>query len=115
MRIGTVRQMIKIIVGGCINEEMDIYLSYRLMSDIFTQIQSQAADRFKIGVVYPLSELMALPAIPILTGHKIAADEIMKAGGFMGKKVEFLVRDDAGNPELTTRYCRELITREKVD
>lgn len=81
----------------------------------FTQVQSQAADTFKIGVVYPLSGAMALPCKSILTGHKIAADEIMKAGGFQGKKVEFLVRDDAGNPELTTRYCRELITREKVD
>lgn len=82
---------------------------------ILTQSQSQSAETFKIGVVYPLSGAMALPCQSILTGHKIAAAEIMKAGGFQGKKVEFLVRDDAGNPELTTRYCRELITREKVD
>jgi branched-chain amino acid transport system substrate-binding protein len=48
-------------------------------------------------------------------GHKLAADEIMKQGGFLGRKVEFLLRDDAGNPELTTRFCRELITKDEVD
>jgi len=92
---------------------LTILMSFCLI--VFTQSSSLSADTFKIGVVYPLSGAMALPCQSILTGHKIAADEIMKAGGFQGKKVEFLVRDDAGNPELTTRYCRELITKEKVD
>lgn len=80
-----------------------------------TQSQSQGSETFKIGVVYPMSGATALPCNSILIGHKIAAAEIMKSGGFQGKKVEFLVRDDAGNPELNTRYCRELSTREKVD
>jgi branched-chain amino acid transport system substrate-binding protein len=51
----------------------------------------------------------------MIVGNRVAADEIMKAGGFLGRPVEFIVRDDAGNPELTSRYCREFATKEEVD
>ena len=69
----------------------------------------------KFGMVYPTSGAMALISEGLIVGHKLAADEITKTGGFLGRKVEFLLRDDAGNPELTTRFCRELITKDEVD
>ncbi len=70
---------------------------------------------FKIGVVYGLSGALATFSEPMVIGHRIAAKEIMREGGFLGREVEFIVRDDASNPELTTRYCRELITKDEVD
>ena len=76
---------------------------------------AQAADPIRIGVVYPLSGSQALPVEGLVMGHKIAADEIMKAGGLLGRQIEFILRDDAGNPELTTRFTRELIMRNNVD
>ncbi len=76
---------------------------------------AQSAKPLKFGMVYATSGAMALDSEGLVLGHKLAADEIMKAGGFQGRKVEFLLRDDAGNPELTTRFCRELITKDQVD
>lgn len=76
---------------------------------------AQTSEPIRIGVVYPLSGSQALPVEGLVTGHKIAADEIMKAGGLLGRRIEFIVRDDAGNPELTTRFTRELVLRNNVD
>jgi branched-chain amino acid transport system substrate-binding protein len=74
-----------------------------------------AADPIKIGIVYPMSGSQALPVEGLIRGHKLAADEIMKSGGLLGRQIEFILRDDAGNPELTTRFTRELVMRNNVD
>ncbi|MBI4594987.1 MAG: ABC transporter substrate-binding protein [Candidatus Tectomicrobia bacterium] len=73
------------------------------------------AKPLKMGIVYPLSGAMGLVGEGLVAGHKMAAEEIMKAGGFQGRKVEFIVRDDLGNPELTTRFTKELIIKEGVE
>jgi branched-chain amino acid transport system substrate-binding protein len=75
----------------------------------------QTTKPFKIGIVYPLSGPMTITTEGIFTGNKVAVDELNKLGGIQGRRIEFVVRDDQGNPELTTRYCREVITKENVD
>ena len=76
---------------------------------------AKKAKPIKLGVVYSFSGPTAMLCGSITDGHKVAAKEINKAGGIMGRPVELIVRDDAGNPELTTRYCKELITKYEVD
>lgn len=76
---------------------------------------AETTKPIKAGVVYGLSGGVAMVSKSYFAGYKMAVEEINKAGGILGRKVEFIVRDDTGNPELTTRYCRELITKEKVD
>jgi branched-chain amino acid transport system substrate-binding protein len=78
-------------------------------------VSAQTSKPLKFGAVYPMTGPTAFVSEGIVLGHRIAAEEIMKAGGFEGRRVEIIVRDDAGNPELNTRYCRELIIGEKVD
>lgn len=92
---------------------MAMVISFCLSIPYFSLAQTQKP--MKIGVVYPMSGAMAFISDGIATGHKLAADEIMKTGGFLGRKVEFIIRDDQGNPELNTRYCRELIINEGVE
>jgi branched-chain amino acid transport system substrate-binding protein len=82
---------------------------------INSPVLAQTNKVLKIGVVYPFSGAMGLVSEGIIAGHRAAANEIMKNGGFQGHKVEFLVRDDTGNPELNTRFCKELIINDKVD
>jgi branched-chain amino acid transport system substrate-binding protein len=76
---------------------------------------AQSTKPLKFGVVYAMSGATALLSEGIVVGHRIAAEEIMKAGGFQGRRVEIITRDDTGNPELTTRFCRELVIKEQVD
>jgi branched-chain amino acid transport system substrate-binding protein len=76
---------------------------------------AQTTKPIKIGVVYALSGPTGLSGEGLILGTRVAVAEIMKAKGFLGRPVELFVRDDAGNPELTTRYCREFATRQEVD
>ena len=76
---------------------------------------AQAQKPIKIGFVYTFTGAMAFVNQNIMDGHELAIDEINKAGGLLGRKIEIIKRDDAGKADLTTRYARELITREGVD
>ncbi|ODS97814.1 MAG: ABC transporter substrate-binding protein [Lautropia sp. SCN 69-89] len=52
---------------------------------------------------------------PYKKGMELAVEEINKAGGVNGRKVELVSRDDNGNPGDAVRAAEELVTREKVD
>ena len=77
-------------------------------------LESGWCEPIKIGMVYPMSGAMATVTEGIIAAHKAAGAEINKKGGLLGRPVEFVMRDDNGNPELSTRYCRELIMKEKA-
>ncbi len=78
-------------------------------------IPAQAQKPIKVGAVYTFTGAMAFLNENIMDGHMMAIDEINKAGGLLGRKIEVIKRDDAGKADLATRYARELITREGVD
>lgn len=78
-------------------------------------VSAQALKPIRIGVVAVFSGPMAIHNQDILAAHKIATAEIMKAGGFQKRPVEFVIRDDGANPEQNGRYLRELITKGEVD
>ena len=97
-----------------------IVIAVILVSFIFSFISlTFAAEKetkpLKFGLVYSTSGALGFLGNNVITGHKMAIDEITKAGGFQGRQVELFLRDDAGSPELTTRYMKELILREGVD
>jgi len=48
-------------------------------------------------------------------GMELAVDEVNRAGGLLGRKVELVVRDDNGTPGDAVRVAEELVSREKVD
>jgi branched-chain amino acid transport system substrate-binding protein len=52
---------------------------------------------------------------PYKKGMELAVEEINKAGGVIGRKVELITRDDNGNPGDAVRMAEELVSREKVD
>ena len=52
---------------------------------------------------------------PYKRGMELAVDEVNKAGGINGKKLQLITRDDNANPGDTVRVAEELIAREKVD
>src|SRR4051794_18247384 len=73
-----------------------------------------AADPIKIG---EMNSYKVFPAFldPYKKGWELAAEEVNKAGGVLGRKVEIVSRDDNGNPGDAVRVAEELLSRENVD
>ncbi len=71
------------------------------------------AQAIKIG---ELNSYKALPAFldPYKKGWELALEEINKAGGVGGRKLEVVSREDGGNPGDAVRVAEELIARENV-
>ena len=69
----------------------------------------------RIGSTLPLTGPLASLAII----HKVTADicveNINKRGGLLGRRVEWIVRDDQSKPELVRTMYEQLITVDKVD
>ncbi len=72
-----------------------------------------AADPVRIGWIGPLTGPSADFGVPMLNGAKLAVDEINAAGGYMGRPLELIIKDDTGVPDVGLARSKELVT-EKV-
>jgi len=70
-----------------------------------------AQNAVKVG---ELNSYKAAPAFlePYKKGIELAVEEINAGGGVLGRKIEFVIRDDGGNPGDAVRVAEELVTRE---
>jgi branched-chain amino acid transport system substrate-binding protein len=77
-------------------------------------LPASAQDTIKIG---ELNSYKSQPAFlePYKKGLEMAADEINKSGGVLGKKVEIVSRDDGGNPGDAVRVAEELATADGIN
>jgi len=75
---------------------------------------SALAQPIKIG---ELNSYKVFPAFlePYKKGWELALEEINKAGGVNGRKLEVVSRDDGGDPGSAVRVAEELISRDKVN
>ncbi len=74
-----------------------------------------AAPPIKIGMITDLTGMAYTLAKPNVDGAQMAAEEINKAGGLLGRNVEILVRDSALKTDLGIAAARELILDQKVN
>lgn len=63
----------------------------------------------RIGLIAPLTGPSADFGVPMLNGVRLAVDEINAAGGYLGRKFELLVKDDAANAEQGRKASEELV------
>jgi branched-chain amino acid transport system substrate-binding protein len=73
-----------------------------------------AQDTIKIGIVLPLTGDQAKFGEIEKLSFDLALAEINAAGGVKGKKIEFLIEDDTGRPEVGRSVVEKLITKDKV-
>jgi len=73
-----------------------------------------AADTIKVGIVLPLTGSQAAFGEIEQRSFDLALEEINAAGGIKGKKLEFLMEDDTGRPEVGRSVAEKLITKDKV-
>ncbi len=75
---------------------------------------AHAADTIKVGILHSLSGTMAISETALKETALMTIDQINKAGGVMGKKLEPVVVDPASNWPLFAEKARQLISQDKV-
>lgn len=70
-------------------------------------------ETIKIGEIQTYSQLTSF-TFPYRNGWQLALEEINNAGGVLGKKLEVISRDDAGDPATAVTIAEELILKDKV-
>jgi branched-chain amino acid transport system substrate-binding protein len=73
-----------------------------------------AQDTIKIGVTQPLTGAFAASGNYVVQGAKIAEEQINKAGGVLGKKIQLIVEDNKSNPTEAVATAEKLIVGDKV-
>lgn len=73
------------------------------------------SEPIKIGHIDSLSGPAAIFGKPQVNGMELAVEMINEQGGILGRKVELIVRDDAGKPDVAVEQAKRLIEEEKVD
>lgn len=72
-----------------------------------------AGTTLRIGVIGPFTGASADFGVPLLNGIQLAADEINAVGGYLGRKIELVKKDDQASPDIGFKLSQELVA-EKV-
>ena len=77
-------------------------------------VRAQGSGTLKVGEI---NSYTAQPAftLPYRNGWQLAVEQVNAAGGVLGRKLEVVSRDDAGQPQNATRLAGELLGDGKVD
>jgi urea transport system substrate-binding protein len=79
-----------------------------------TSFSALAADTIKVGILHSLSGTMAISETALKETALMTIEEINKAGGVMGKKLEPVVVDPASNWPLFAEKAEQLLVKDKV-
>jgi branched-chain amino acid transport system substrate-binding protein len=92
-------------------------LALGIITLVFLAVPVLAAEKppIKIGLLYSLSGMAAVVTQGTVIGHEIAAEEINAKGGVLGRKIDYVVRDDKLKPGEAVKEFRRMVTRDKVD
>jgi branched-chain amino acid transport system substrate-binding protein len=71
---------------------------------------AQHRDSIKIGVIAPLSGPSSDFGKPMLQGIELAAEEINAVGGYLGRRLELVIKDDQGKPDEALKASKEMMT-----
>ena len=72
------------------------------------------AAAVKVGVVLPLTGAEAKFGEIEKRSYEMAVDEINKRGGVKGEKIQLVIEDDTGRPDVGRSVVEKLITKDKV-
>jgi urea transport system substrate-binding protein len=75
---------------------------------------AQAADTVKVGILHSLTGTIAIAEKSVVDAEMLAIEEINKAGGVMGQKIEAVVEDGASDWPTFAEKARKLIVKDKV-
>lgn len=73
---------------------------------------SHAQNTVKVGLLVPMTGPFTSTGKQLVAGARLYMQ--LKGDTVAGKKIELIVKDDAGNPETTKRLAQELVVNDKV-
>jgi len=73
-----------------------------------------AAEPIKIGVTGPYTGGSSSMGVSMRDGVRLAAEEINKSGGVLGRQIQLIERDDEAKNERGVQISQELINKEQV-
>ena len=85
-----------------------------LAASLLASAGGAVAQTVKIGWLSSLTGPLSSAAIAENVGVQLAVDEINKAGGILGKQIELLTRDTAGDPTKAVNLAQQLAFSDKV-
>ena len=74
-----------------------------------------AANTIKVGIVDTYSGPAGVFGVDMRDGFKMGVDAINAKGGVVGRKIEFVSRDEKFKPDIALSMAKELVMKEKVD
>jgi branched-chain amino acid transport system substrate-binding protein len=91
------------------------FISQLLMMVLFAAFSSSTfAQPIKVGWLSSLTGPLSSAAIAENQGVQLAVEEINKNGGILGRPIELLTRDTAGDPTKAVNFAQQLAFSEKV-
>lgn len=75
---------------------------------------ARAQDPFILGAILPVSGLYAPLGDFIAVGLRLGVATVNAEGGILGRKVELVIQDDAGNPGRALLAARELVSEKRA-
>jgi branched-chain amino acid transport system substrate-binding protein len=78
-------------------------------------VQAQApAQPIRIGLIFPLTGGSQDMGNSARVGAQVAVEEINQVGGYLGRKLELVIRDDEANNDVGLKHAQDLVLKEKV-
>ena len=77
--------------------------------------QAEGAKPLRVGFICPFTGGSQDFGNAARLGAELAVKEINEVGGYMGRPMELVARDDKASPDEGRKHAEELVTREKVD
>jgi branched-chain amino acid transport system substrate-binding protein len=68
----------------------------------------------RIGLILPLTGGSSDMGNSARVGAQVAVDEFNQFGGYLGRSLELVVRDDEANPDVGLRQAQDVVLKEKV-
>jgi len=81
----------------------------------FAPARAQGSAPVRVGLVAPLTGGSSDFGNSVRHGAQLAVAEINAVGGYLGRPLELVVRDDKANPEAGRAAAEDLVLKEKVD
>ena len=76
--------------------------------------QAQDANPIRLGVVGPMTGGSADFGQSMVNGAQLAVQEINAVGGYLGRKIQLVVKNDQGEPAVGARVAAELAQKDQV-
>jgi len=84
------------------------------MGSPLVHAQGNSVSPIRIGLIFPLTGGSADMGNSALVGAEVAVSEINQVGGYLGRQIELVVRDDQADNDVGLKHAQDLVLKEKV-